>query len=89
VSYKFSFAPFVLINFLIFYAGKCRYFFRYKYTNESTEVLNTLELHTKACRDIEFSKDGNILYSCSKDKSIMISDCNTGKLKQFYDNAHE
>lgn len=61
----------------------------HKYRNESTEVLNTLELHTKACRDIEFSKDGNILYSCSKDKSIMISDCNTGKLKQFYDNAHD
>ena len=61
----------------------------YKYTNESVEVVNTLELHTKACRDIEFSEDGETLFSSSKDKSIMLSDVNTGKLKQFYDNAHE
>ena len=51
--------------------------------------MNTLEVHTKACRDIEFSKDGNILFSSSKDKSIMLSDVNTGKLKHFYENAHE
>lgn len=64
-------------------------FSRHKYTNESTEILNTLEVHTKACRDIEFSKDGNILFSSSKDKSIMLSDVNSGKLKQFYENAHK
>jgi len=51
--------------------------------------MNTLEVHTKACRGIEFSKDGNILFSTSKDKSIMLSDVNTGKLKQFYEDAHE
>ncbi|KAJ9581791.1 hypothetical protein L9F63_003860 [Diploptera punctata] len=61
----------------------------YKYSNESNEILNSLELHTKACRDIEFSKDGDILFSSSKDKSIMLTDVNTGKLKNFYDNAHE
>jgi WD40 repeat protein len=48
-----------------------------------------LEVHTKACRNIDFSKDGNILFSSSKDKSIMLSDVKTGKLKQFYENAHE
>jgi WD40 repeat protein len=64
-------------------------FFRHKYTNENTEIMNTLEVHTKACRDIEFSKDGNILFSTSKDKSIMLSDVNTGKLNHFYENAHE
>jgi WD40 repeat protein len=61
----------------------------HKYTNESTEIMNTLEVHTKACRGIEFSKDGNILFSTSKDKSIMLSDVNTGKLKQFYEDAHD
>jgi WD40 repeat protein len=64
-------------------------FFRYKYTNESTEIINTLEVHTRACRDIEFSKDGSVLFSTSKDKSIMLSDVDTGKLKHFYENAHE
>lgn len=61
----------------------------HKYTNENTEIMKTLEVHTKACRDIEFSKDGHILFSTSKDKSIMLSDVNTGKLKQFYENAHD
>jgi WD domain, G-beta repeat. len=73
---------------LTFYIDNC-YPFRHKYTNENTEITSTLEVHTKACRDIEFSEDGNILFSTSKDKSIMLSDVNTGKLKQFYENAHE
>lgn len=60
----------------------------YKYTNEANEVLNTLELHTKACRDIEFSEDGKLLFSVAKDKSIMISDVETGKLVSFFDDAH-
>ena len=73
---------------LTFSVDDC-HLFRHKYTNESTEIMDTLEVHTKACRDIEFSKDGNILFSTSKDKSIMLSDVSTGKLKQFYENAHE
>ena len=76
------------ISILTFCVDGC-YLFRHKYTNESNEIMNTLEVHTKACRDIEFSKDGNVLFSTSKDKSIMLSDVNSGKLKQFYENAHE
>lgn len=64
-------------------------FFRYNYTNDSVELKETIELHTKACRDIEFSFDGNILYSSSKDKSIMLTDTQTGKLKGIYEKAHE
>ncbi|RZC40826.1 WD40 domain containing protein [Asbolus verrucosus] len=61
----------------------------YKYTNEETTVVRTLELHTKSCRDIEFSGDGKILYSVAKDKTIMLSDVESGKLVRFFDEAHE
>lgn len=60
----------------------------YKYTNEANELLNTLELHTKACRDIEFSENGDLLFSVAKDKSIMITDVATEKLVSFFDEAH-
>lgn len=61
----------------------------YKYSNEENILERTLELHTRACRDIEFSADGNILFSTSKDKSIMMSDVETGKLVKFYENSHD
>lgn len=61
----------------------------YKYTNEENSILYTHEVHTKAIRDIEFSTDGKSLFSASRDKSIMITDFETGKLKRFWDNAHE
>ena len=83
-----SLAQYTCVTGLTFCVDDC-YLSRHKYTNESTEIMNTLEVHTKACRGIEFSKDGNILFSTSKDKSIMLSDVNTGKLKQFYEDAHE
>lgn len=60
----------------------------YKYSNEANEQINSLELHTKACRDIEFNEDGERLFSVSKDKSIMISNVETGKLIRFFDDAH-
>lgn len=60
----------------------------YKYTNEENTLLTTLEMHTKAIRDIEFNEDGSTLFSASKDKSIVLSDVHTGKLKRFYDEAH-
>lgn len=60
----------------------------YKYTNEENTLLNTIEMHTKAIRDIEFNLDGSLLYTTSKDKSIMMTDVHTGKLNRFYDNAH-
>ncbi|KAJ8676421.1 hypothetical protein QAD02_012208 [Eretmocerus hayati] len=61
----------------------------YKYSNEANELVSTLELHEKACRDIEFSEDGTMLYSTGKDKTIMISDVETEKLIHIFDNAHE
>lgn len=60
----------------------------YKYSNEANELVNTLELHTKACRDVEFSENGDLLFSGAKDKSVMISDVESGKLVSFFDNAH-
>lgn len=61
----------------------------YKFANEENTLLKTLEVHTKAVRDIEFSIDGKQLFSTSRDKSIMISDVETGKLVRFWDKAHE
>lgn len=61
----------------------------YKYTNESNELASTLELHTKACRDIEFGSDGKLLYSIGKDQAIMVTDVQTEKLVRFYEGAHE
>lgn len=62
--------------------------FFYKYTNDENILEKTLELHEDACRDVEFSKDGNSLFSVSKDKTIMISDVETGKLNRFYEHSH-
>lgn len=61
----------------------------YKYSLESTELVQTLEVHTKACRAIEFSDEGDMLFTVSKDRSVMISDFQTGKLKWFCEDAHE
>jgi WD40 repeat protein len=61
----------------------------YEYGNEENKLLYTHEVHTKAIRDIEFSIDGKDLISASRDKSIMVTDFETGKLKRFWDKAHE
>ncbi|KRT79714.1 WD40 domain-containing protein, partial [Oryctes borbonicus] len=61
----------------------------YKYTNEENTLLQTIELHEKACRSIDFSDDGNTLFSASKDKAIMLTDVETCKLKRFYENSHD
>lgn len=61
----------------------------YKYSNEENTLLNTIEVHSKAIRDIEFNCDGTTLFSVSKDKSILMTDIETGKFKRFYDKAHE
>lgn len=61
----------------------------YKYTNEENTLLYTHEVHTKAIRDIEFSIDGRDLFSGARDKSIMLTDFETGKLKRFWDKSHD
>lgn len=61
----------------------------YKYSNEENTLLNTLEMHTKACRDVEFDEDGKIMFSVAKDKSIMLTDVQTTKLINFFDDAHD
>ncbi|KAJ8729474.1 hypothetical protein PYW08_001055 [Mythimna loreyi] len=61
----------------------------YEYNNEETKLVNTLELHLKACRDIEFDDEGTTLYSTAKDKTIMATDVESGKLKKCYENAHD
>lgn len=60
----------------------------YKYSNEGNTLANTFEVHSKACRNVEFSTDGNSLISSSRDKSLMITDAETGKLMRFWDDAH-
>lgn len=62
--------------------------FVYSYSNEENKLLNLLEVHAKACRTVEFSDDGSCLISSSRDKSIMITDVETTKLKRFWDAAH-
>lgn len=48
-----------------------------------------MELHLKACRDIEFSEDGQLLFSTGKDLCIAITDVETEKLIRLYEAAHE
>lgn len=60
----------------------------YKYANEENTLLENLELHTKACRDVEFNSSGSTLFSVAKDKTIMLSDVETRKLIRFYEEAH-
>jgi WD40 repeat protein len=61
----------------------------YRYANEANTLLYSHEIHSKAVRDIEFSTDGRDLISASRDKSIVVSDFETGKYKRFWDKAHD
>uniref|UniRef100_A0A0K8WLR3 WD repeat-containing protein 55 homolog n=1 Tax=Bactrocera latifrons TaxID=174628 RepID=A0A0K8WLR3_BACLA len=61
----------------------------YAYANEENTLLRNIEIHAKSCRDVEFTEDGRDLLTCSKDKSIMITDMETEKLKKFYESAHD
>lgn len=61
----------------------------YAYANEGNTQLRNIEIHAKSCRDVEFTEDGRDLLTCSKDKSIMITDMETEKLKKFYESAHD
>lgn len=62
--------------------------FIYKYSVEENTLIETMELHTKAIRAIEFNPDGTLLYSTSKDRSILVTDVTTGKYKRLYEDAH-
>lgn len=62
---------------------------RYKYNNEETNLVSTIELHLKACRDIEFSEDGRTLFSAGKDLCIGVTDVETEMLTRIYEKAHE
>lgn len=61
----------------------------YKYSVDGNILVNTLELHVKAIRDIEFNHDGSVLFSASKDRSILMTDVETGKFRRCYEQAHE
>lgn len=63
-------------------------FYRHRYTNESTDQVKLLDIHNKACRDVEMDEDGKVLYSTSKDKSIIVTDMNTLKTKKVIPDAH-
>lgn len=63
--------------------------FSYKYNNEETKLVSTMEMHLKSCRDVEFSNDGQTLFSAAKDKSIMLLDVESEKLTRLYEEAHE
>lgn len=61
----------------------------YRYSVDENVLASTLELHVKAIRDIEFSDDGKILFSASKDRSILLTDLQTEKFIRNYEKAHE
>ncbi|XP_069357625.1 WD repeat-containing protein 55 homolog isoform X1 [Maniola hyperantus] len=61
----------------------------YEYTNDETILRKTLELHLKACRDVEFDNDGITMFTTAKDKAVMGTDVETGQLKTCFENAHE
>lgn len=42
----------------------------YEYSNDETKLVNTLELHTKACRDVEFDNEGFVMFTTAKVSSL-------------------
>ncbi|XP_058452713.1 WD repeat-containing protein 55 homolog [Malaya genurostris] len=61
----------------------------YKFTNDECTLVQTHEVHTKSIRDVDFSLDGETLTTTARDRSIMATDVETGKLKRFWEDAHE
>nr|SVE75810.1 EOG090X07S3 [Daphnia hispanica] len=60
----------------------------YKYGNEENDLLHTLNHHKKSCRALTFNHDGALLFSASKDKSVVITDTETMKVTQCFSKAH-
>lgn len=63
--------------------------FSYRYGNEENELLHTLNHHKKSCRVLTFNEDGALLFSASKDKSVVITDTETMKVTQTFRKAHK
>uniref|UniRef100_A0A182PCQ3 WD repeat-containing protein 55 homolog n=1 Tax=Anopheles epiroticus TaxID=199890 RepID=A0A182PCQ3_9DIPT len=61
----------------------------YKYSNEANVLAATHELHTKAIRCAEFSRDGKTLITTGRERSIVVMDSETGKFKRFWEAAHD
>lgn len=61
----------------------------YKFTNDECTIVNTFEAHAKSIRDVEFNAAGDLIISTARDRAIMVTDVETGKLKRFWDDAHE
>jgi len=61
----------------------------YSVSNDENKKIFENTNHTKACRNLTFSSDGERLYTCSKDKSLQVIDLNTGNLVTRMEKAHE
>lgn len=57
-------------------------------TSEDNNLVLELTHHKKACRCISFSPDGTLLLTGSKDKSICVTDMESGMLRQTITKAH-
>ncbi|XP_074641045.1 WD repeat-containing protein 55-like [Tubulanus polymorphus] len=57
--------------------------------NQTNHLLMTLSHHSKSCRSLRFSDDGEKLYTASKDKSIQIIDMGNGKTIKKMKKAHD
>lgn len=41
-----------------------------------------------SCRKLEYDETGELIYTVSEDKSIIVAESNTGKFKNVFDRAH-
>ncbi|RZF48543.1 hypothetical protein LSTR_LSTR011158 [Laodelphax striatellus] len=62
--------------------------FIYKYDVAGNQTQRKTEVHTGACRAVEYSHDGQKIFTVSKDKSIVATDSETGQFVHVFDKAH-
>ncbi|XP_078683599.1 WD repeat-containing protein 55-like isoform X1 [Branchiostoma floridae x Branchiostoma belcheri] len=60
----------------------------HSYASSANTLVRTFKHHKKATRAVAFSKDGNSLLTCSKDRSLQVVDVETGKVSQSFPQAH-
>ena len=65
------------------------FLFSYKYDIEENELLHTLNHHKKSVRALTFNESGALLYSASRDKSIVMTDVETMTVSLTYAKAHK